>query len=43
VTKAAAVAAMQQSTKKKLDKDALVVSPGGGVVMAHLAALALQL
>jgi hypothetical protein len=41
--KAAAVAAMQQSTKTKWDKDALVVSPGGGGTTAHLAASALQL
>ena len=36
--KAAAVAPTQQSTKKKWGKDALVLSEGGGVVTAHLAA-----
>jgi hypothetical protein len=34
---------MQQSTKKKWHKDVLVISPGGGGAMAHLAALAPQL
>ena len=41
--KAAAVAAMQQSTKKNWGKDKLVLSPRGGGVTAHLAVSASQL
>jgi len=39
--KAAAVAPTQQSTKKKWGKDTLVLSEGGGVVTAYLAASAM--